>query len=470
MRYILGLLFLFVFLNNSFTQNHKLRAYLDSKEFYAPSQGSYVEFQLQFVGPSINYKGQGNGLIGEVAIQMNISQYDSVIASDAYRLSTPFMQDSIIGDFYDIKRFVLKPGEYKFSIILQDLNSDDEPLETSQNILVEDLSKSISISDIQIAEYASKGDGKSIFYKSGYDIIPRLATFFPDQLSAIPVYFEMYNTDQLIDSIFAVKQTITNALTNEEVEAFTKYTKLKKAEVVPFLKEINIDKLPTGKYILNFTILNKNMIELSNQSYEFDRSKDVEYEYFTDEIVVDPAFQKSITDDSIGYYLESLIPISKSNETKNILTIAKARDLDKARKYIQVYWLRTAPGNAYEEWVKYKSQVQEIEKFFANSFQTGYETDRGRIYLKYGPPSHISRNENSSSEYPYEIWQYNRIGSFNNKRFIFYNPNLTNNTHQLLHSDMIGEIKNLNWPSALSRGSGQDGQQHGSNSIDDFNE
>ena len=470
MRYILALILLLSFLNNSFAQNHDLRAYLDSKQFYAPGQGNYVEFQLQFVGPSINYIGKDNGLIGELAIQMSISQYDSVILSDAYRLSTPFMPDSIIGDFYDIKRFALKPGEYHFSLILQDLNSENEPLKASQNILVEDLSKSISISDIQIAEYASEGDGSSIFFKSGYDLIPRLATFYPEQLTSLPVYFEMYNTSQLLDSVFAVKQTIVDAITNEEVEQFTRYTIMMKAEVVPFLKEVNIENLTTGKYILNYTILNKSMIELSTQSYEFDRSNDIVQDYFADEIILDPSFQNSITDDSIGYYLESLIPISKSNETKNILVIAKARDAEKARRYIQIYWLRTASQNAYEEWMKYKSQVQEIEGFFANSFQAGHQTDRGRIYLKYGPPSHITRNENSSTEYPYEIWQYNRIGSFNNKRFIFYNPSLTNNTHQLLHSDMIGEIKNLNWPAELSRGNGSGSGQFGSNSIDGYNE
>jgi hypothetical protein len=59
--------------------------------------------------------------------------------------------------------------------------------------------------------------------------------------------------------------------------------------------------------------------------------------------------------------------------------------------------------------------------------------------------------ENSPSEYPYEIWQYNKIQAFSNKRFIFYNPDLVNNTYRLLHSDMIGELKNPGWSNALSK-------------------
>jgi hypothetical protein len=54
-------------------------------------------------------------------------------------------------------------------------------------------------------------------------------------------------------------------------------------------------------------------------------------------------------------------------------------------------------------------------------------------------------------EYPYEIWIYDKIGRFSNRRFIFYNPNLVNNAYTLLHSDMIGELKNDAWPQELSK-------------------
>jgi len=470
MKFILLSTFLLLASYSAFSQNRELRAYLDSKQFFAPGQGNYIEFQLQYVGSSINYKGKDDGLIGELAVQMIITKYDSVIASDAYRLSTPFMKDSIISDFYDLKRFVLKPGEYTLTLQLQDLNSENEPLKAEQKILIEDLSKSISISDIQVAEIASPGDGTSLFFKSGYDIIPRLATFYPKELTNIPVYFEIYNSTQLKDSVFAIKQTVVNALTNSEVEKMTQFYKLKSAEVVPFLKTVDITDLTTGKYILKYTIINKRMIELSSQSYEFDRSNDIDYDYFTNELVLNPEFQKSITRDSIGYYLESLIPISESTETKNILKISKSRNEESARKYIQLYWKKTAPNDTYESWMKYKIQVQAVDKYFGNTLRSGHDTDRGRVYLKYGPPTNINTNENSTSEYPYEMWQYNRIGAFNNKKFIFFNPNLVNNDYELLHSDMIGEIKNLNWPAALARRSSQSGDQFGGNSRDMFNE
>ena len=101
--------------------------------------------------------------------------------------------------------------------------------------------------------------------------------------------------------------------------------------------------------------------------------------------------------------------------------------------------------------MKYKKQVDFVEKVYGNNFQEGFETDRGRVYLQYGAPSNIVAREASPSEYPYEIWTFNKIGVFSNKRFVFYNPDLVNRAYRLLHSDMIGELKNNSWPQILSK-------------------
>ena len=66
MEYFILTLSISLFSLTSFGQNKESRAYLDNKQFFAPGVGNYVEFHLQFVGYSLNYKGKDNGLIGEV--------------------------------------------------------------------------------------------------------------------------------------------------------------------------------------------------------------------------------------------------------------------------------------------------------------------------------------------------------------------------------------------------------------------
>jgi GWxTD domain-containing protein len=461
----------------SIGQESNLRAYLESKQFYAPGSGNYIEIYFQFVGYSLKYKGVDDGLQGEVAVALSISEGDSVIRSDAYRLQSPVMKDSIIEDFYDVKRFGLEPGRYVLRLELQDLNGSGKIIKASQPLIIEDLGDAISASDIEVIEYAKKGGDGSPFFKSGYYMVPRLSTFYPEELSSIPVYMELYNTNTLEDSVCGLKQSIINMVTGQEIVELTLFSKLNVQEVIPVLRNVDITKVPTGKYTLNYTLLSKKMTELSTQSYLFERVNDQEVTWNAESVVIDPAFQASIPDDSVAYYLECLIPISKPAEVKNIIATLKLKNKESERKHIQSFWSQSAPENAYDSWLKYKGQVQLVEKLYSNNFQEGFETDRGRVYLEYGAPTNIVARETSPTEYPYEIWQYNKIGKFSNKRFVFYNPDLVNNAYRLLHSDMIGELKNPSWPLTLSKRNTNNGnvddpnskvQEHWGGNSNDF--
>jgi len=444
-------LYLVLFVSLPIFAQSKLRAYLDNKQFYAPGVGNYVEFHLQFIGHTLDYKGTDDGLIADIAVTFAIHQDGINVFSDAYRLASPVMVDSIVDDFYDIKRVTLEPGEYTFKLVLDDLLNEEPPLSTSHTFYVEELSDGVSISDIEIAEVAKKGDPNSPFYKSGLEIIPRLATFYPEQLNKIPVYFEVYNTTILEDTVFGIKQVLINAETGDTLHNLTAYSRHQSEKVIPVFKTLDLDQVYTGKYILRYSLINRKMSELAFQTYEFERSNDAFKDLTLLDMSIDPSFQASITDDSVYYYLESIIPISGPQEVRNITRIAKEKNLENARLYIQKFWNVTAPGSAYDAWLQYKVQVLYVEDIYANNFQEGFETDRGRVYLQYGAPTNVIIKENSPSEYPYEIWQYNKIGRFSNKRFIFYNPDLVNKAYRLLHSDMLGEIKNPGWPRELSK-------------------
>ncbi|MCF0206328.1 MAG: GWxTD domain-containing protein, partial [Bacteroidales bacterium] len=81
----------------------------------------------------------------------------------------------------------------------------------------------------------------------------------------------------------------------------------------------------------------------------------------------------------------------------------------------------------------------------------GFETDRGVIFLQYGMPNHIFQSQIEPGAYPYEIWQYYRIGEENNCKFVFYNPSLVGENFELLHSNKLGELKTFNWTRYLTR-------------------
>lgn len=450
MKKIILILFCF-FQSLSYSQGTKLKTYLDTKQFYAPNVGNYIEIYMQFVSYSVVFKNEGRGLRAKVLISVDISDSSQTVFSDRYILESPEAIDSVQDDFYEVIRVQLNPGKYSMKLNLMDVNKESSEISGVIPILVEDLAKDTKISDVLVAEYAYPTDEQNNFTKSGYHIIPMLSSFYATDSKNIPLYLELYGTEAIPDSTYRFSYRIINTKDASEMPGFTKSSTLTKSKVVPVFESVNIEELSSGSYQIECRVsTNENEI-LAIQTYDFERSNENNSMFTMENMMLDPAFQASIPEDSVFYFLECLIPISKPAEIRNIIETLKEKDIKNARKHIQGYWALTAPTNSYESWLKYKSQVVFVQKIYGNNFQEGFETDRGRVYLKYGAPSQVNARESSPSEYPYEIWTYNKIGIYSNKRFVFYNPDLVNNAYRLLHSDMIGELKNPAWPQILAK-------------------
>ncbi len=140
------------------------------------------------------------------------------------------------------------------------------------------------------------------------------------------MYFEIYQADSLEKLTLGLKQTVKNIKSKEEIEALTRFTKLEIDQIHPIIRALDITTLISGEYELEFTLISKENIELSKSSYYFERYSDSYQEMNTETVILDPNFQKSVTDDSLKFYIASLIPISNPTEVKNVLKILKTKN------------------------------------------------------------------------------------------------------------------------------------------------
>ena len=114
------------------------------------------------------------------------------------------------------------------------------------------------------------------------------------------------------------------------------------------------------------------------------------------------------------------------------------------RRFFYSFWSNRSP-DPEAAWVAYRKEVVKVNKLFGCRVMKGYETDRGYVYLKYGPPNTMMDRFNEMDAYPYTIWHYYRAGKYTNRRFVFYQPDLVSNCLVLLHSEVPGEIQNPRW-------------------------
>ncbi len=154
--------------------------------------------------------------------------------------------------------------------------------------------------------------------------------------------------------------------------------------------------------------------------------------------------------DSLKEFVRCLFPISNQIEWDKALTVLEKSDSKELKQYIVTFWQNRNSLDPEMEWKKYMELVKYVQRLYGNKVKKGYESDRGRVYLKYGAPDQVTESKHEPSAYPYEIWQYYVVGNQTNKKFVFYNPTLVGNDYILLHSDVRGEVYDKNWERRLS--------------------
>jgi GWxTD domain-containing protein len=82
--------------------------------------------------------------------------------------------------------------------------------------------------------------------------------------------------------------------------------------------------------------------------------------------------------------------------------------------FIKEFWLRRdptpgAPNEFQQE--HYRRISYANERFPTTSGKPGWQTDRGRIYIVYGPPDEIESHPSGSqrTQYPFEMWMYRHV-------------------------------------------------------------
>lgn len=433
----------------------KPKVFFNYKVFYTPDQSAYVSTLLQFSSGSFKYKTTDSGALqASVEITQIFRSKDSIVLADKYILDSPEMRDSIVDDFFDVQNYGLEAGIYSYELIIKDLISGEE-VKGEQSLKIKPFAENtVQFSDIEFIQSASKSTEKNNFVKNGFFILPYMTNYFPPEMTKIAFYAELYNTSNIIgeNEQFLLTYSVSNFDTGEELSDIFKFQRLTAGPVVPVIGYLPIEMVPSGDYNLNINVIDKNNDTIASKVMFFQRRSDMPVAHINvDEVDIDVAWMEDIPRDSIPYFLGSIMPISPRYEYETIRKILKTDDTTYMEKYFYAFWKQTAPTNTAKAWYDYRHTVYYCEKVFGTQIKAAWETDRGRIWLKYGAPNQFIDRPNEPSAYPYQIWHYYRIGQRSDIRFVFYNPDLVTNDYPLLHSDMQGELQNYRWKNDLHK-------------------
>lgn len=436
-----------------------LKANFTYGTFNTPNAGPYIETYLSIVGNSAVFtKTATNTFQSHIEVTLIFKQGEEIIKFEKYNLSSPEITDSTQKreNFIDQQRITLPNGNYEFEVSIKDLGSNDAPFVSKQQLVINYPTNEISISDIELIETLKVAKEKSVLTKNGYDIIPYTSDFYSEDFEKIAFYAEIYNTDKVLGEAepFLLSYHIETSSNNKLVGNYKSFVRETAKPVIVLLKSFTIVDLPSGNYNLVIEARNTKNELIQDKRIFFQRSNPSATPLLTSDAYFN-TFVDNMSQEQLVENIKTIQPISSKMEVQFAENQLNGKEEDLMKPFFYNFWSTRNELDPETVWNAYKKEVDAVNKIFSTGITKGYETDRGRIYLKYGKPNTRTQVTSEPSSYPYEIWHYHKIQSFSNKRFVFFSRDLSTNEYPLLHSDMPGHVYNTQWKVQLHKRTNQ---------------
>lgn len=417
----------------------------------------YVEVSLYVVGATVAFVPV-DSLQSQAAVEVLIlfKQGDQIVRFDKFQLNSPLVRAP--RDFIDLKRYSLEPGEYTLEVAFTDVNQEGNTKAFSAAFALDYNREGVLQSDIQLLSNIEPSQEEGMFVKNGYHMEPLPFNFYGKNAEKLIFYNEIYQTDAAIGDDFMISYLIDRVDGNGQTSSvLIGHKRRSPAPVSVLLLTLDITKLESGNYRLAVEVRNRNKELLSRKETPFQRSNP--FLNASEEAIagnsLDEEFVGKLSPEDLNYSLRAIAPVIPPNEAEWLNRLIREGSVEAKKLFLFSHWAKKNPNRPDVPFQEYMEVARALDKMFASGFGFGFETDRGYVYLKYGRPDDIFKEDNDPAAPPYEIWSYNSFPATNqtNVRFLFYNPSLAPNDFRLLHSTARGEFNNPRWEVELYRNS-----------------
>lgn len=435
------------------TDARNLWAFLSYATFNSPD-GPYIETYLAIDASTVTFVKNENGKFqATVNVLMTFKNGEDIKAFKKYELSSNEIADTTQVNFHflDQQRIAIGNGIYDFEIQLADKFKNIPATPHTQQVTIDFPDDKPSFSGIETIKSYTKSETPSVLSKSGFDLVPFTYTFYPANENTLTFYCELYNMTkvQQADQKFILSYFLESFESNIRLGDYARVRKEQAKEVNVLLSEIDISNLASGNYNLVVEARDQKNNLLASKKHFFQRvnpNATVTMNNLQATETTNTFVENLAAADTIRELINCTYPIATGLEKAFIRTHLKTADLKRMQQFLLTFWLQRNPREPRKAFEEYMQQVAIAQANFSTRIKKGYQTDRGRVFLEYGPPNTRSTQYNEPSNYPYEIWQYYTMkNNQRNRKFVFYSPDMVTNDFELLHSDAVGEIINPRW-------------------------
>ena len=423
---------------------------------------NYIElyFSYPITAYTMNYNDE-ELYSGNLIFDFRIDSLDMSILNEKWEVPISFYKNQlndISQDFYGLKRFFyennknkLHSGIYKATLSVFD-KYGNRHYEDTFSIVVNKEKDKLGLSSIQIAnnitpKSKAKGNEAELFYKNQHYVYPNPQCEISSDVLTLYVYSEIYNA-QLSDTL-EIKYEIRNAKDIIEEEYF--YNKPAFSSAMVETIAYPIDVLPTGVYTLILqvttdkdTVIQKKNFYVVNKNVETDERR-----YYTEDEQFDLSEFATMSEDKVKLEFSQSEVLATKDE---IILWKKLTDLKAKQRFLFQFWyIRNSDiGNSFNDKLfEHRERIKYVNTYYSYAGrENGWNTDRGRIYVKFGLPDHKDEVPGTPIQHPYQVWTYHSIEG--GAKFVFIDMMGLEN-YKLIHSTHSGYITNYNWQNMVDK-------------------
>ncbi len=391
----------------------------DQAMFYSDTVNlRLVEFYYSIPWSELLYKTRGETILAEYKTELRINNRDGSdsfvdIKDNRYNiLSFTFARqhDLQVLDKYSL---FLPPGQYLYSFTV--ICSTKTGRYEGGLAVVPDSGR-LFLSSILLALNIKADSQPGKFGKNKLVIIPNPSNIYGGNYSTLYGYMELYSSPDLGD--YRITYNILKP--NGDTVKKAKRTMPKISGNQTHAWDISIADLTIGDYTF--------VVEVNDLSTGISKKQNKNF---------------SIRKKETGFKVEGL---EKRKYYDLIKFLVSEKEYKKFRKfsevgqaqYLKSFWQR----NDYEE---FERRVDYTNERFSVGGKKGLDTDRGRIYVKYGPPDETEAHSFETGYKPNEHWRYFSSGLY----FIFVDIR-GNGDYLLIYSKTDHERRDPNWENYIN--------------------
>ena len=443
---------------------------LDQSAFAYDENASLLEVYLAVEAASLPFTRDSLGYGARLPLDLRLMRSTEAVLEGTP--ADPVWADSVelafhVADtsaFAPGQRFVhqvrtsVPPGEYELAVVIPpDASGARQRLELRRDVIVPDFSdEQVGLSDVMLAtDVEQSEDREQPFYKHGLLIPPSTDQLFGKGLDDLYYYAEAYNAPAIADNDgqYTLYAYLAEANRPQPLPDFQQRTRREARTPDVLVGQFNLSGLPSGSYFLRLALLNDENEAVVEQARKFFvYNPDVQREMVaeaTGESFETSAYA-SMPQEEVEQALRHIQFITTDQEQRRATRI---QDLDEQRRFLMDFWQKRDPNaatvaNEYKQ--EFYRRLQYANERYSSRTGEGWQTDRGRTLLKYGPPASIEPHLFDRGLAPHEIWAYNNIPGEGQASFIFADRDGFG-TFELIHSTVAGERKLANWEEELQQ-------------------